>query len=166
VAQAAVGQAAASETTLAQLEVRAKLLPSERETRRIPWARGEIALGRGDTATAVAELMKAAAMLPVHGPVLGPPSAHGPLWYSAGLASFKAGRDADAVRLLEQLQTGYERVFDPEAYARSFYLLGQIRERQGDMTRAREQYSRFVDLWGDGDLERGWVADARKKIGR
>lgn len=51
-----------------------------------------------------------------------------------------------------------------EAWARSFYLLGGIYQRRGDQTRAREQYARFVDLWGDGDMERGWVEDARKKL--
>ena len=47
-----------------------------------------------------------------------------------------------------------------DAYARSYYLLGQIYERQGDKARARDQYRRFVELWRDGDLERGWVAEA------
>ena len=76
----------------------------------------------------------------------------------------RAGRDDDAARLLERLQAGYERVFAMEAWARSFYLLGQIYERRGDTARAREQYARFLDLWRDGDLERGWIAEAEKKL--
>jgi hypothetical protein len=85
---------------------------------------------------------------------------------AAALANIKAGRDAEAVPLLERLQSGHERVFGMDAYARSFYLLAQIHERRGDAARAREQYARFLDLWRDGDLERGWVAEAEKKIAR
>lgn len=33
-------------------------------------------------------------------------------------------------------------------------------------TRGPAQYARFVDLWRDGDLERGWVADAQTKLAR
>ena len=52
------------------------------------------------------------------------------------------------------------------AYARSFYLLGQIYERRGDAAKSREQFARFVELRGDGDLHPDWIADARKKIAR
>jgi tetratricopeptide (TPR) repeat protein len=164
IAQAAVGRKADSEKTLALLESRAKMLPSNREARRVHWARGEIALLQNDASTAVTELMKAQKMLPLHGPTIGPPSSHGDLWFAAALACIKAGRDGDAAQLLERLQTGHERQFAMEAYARSFFLLGQIYERRGDSARAREQYARFLDLWRDGDLEREWVAEAQKKL--
>ena len=166
IAQAAVGRKADADKTLAQLESRAKIIPSDRETRRVHWARGEIALLSGDTSTAVAELTKAQQMLPAHGPPLGPPSNHGDLWFAAASAALKAGRDPEAATLLERLQSGHERVFALEAYGRSFFLLGQIYERRGDDVRAREQYARFLDLWRGGDLERGWVAEAEKKVVR
>ena len=164
IAQAAVGRKADSEKTLAELESRVRITQSRAEQRRVHWARGEIALIRGDTNTGVAELMKAQQMLPVHGPPIGPPSPHGDLWFAAAAAAIKAGRDADAAPLLERLQAGHERVVAMEAYGRSFYLLGQIYERRGDSARAREQYARFVNLWKDGDLEREWVAEAEKKV--
>ena len=115
---------------------------------------------------AVAELTTAQKMLPVHGPTAGPPSSHADLWLAAARANIEAGRDADAVQLLERLQSGHERVHGMEAYARSFFLLAQIHERRGDAARAREQFARFLDLWRDGDLERGWVAEAEKKVSR
>jgi len=164
VAQAAAGRKADAEKTLALLTTRAKILPSDRETRRIHWARGEIALLAGDTDTAIAELNAAQRMLPVHGPLLGPPSSHGELWLAAALANIKGGRDDDAARLLERLQSSHERLFSMDPYVRSFYLLGQIYERRGDTARARDQYRRFVEFWRDGDLERGWVAEAQKKL--
>jgi hypothetical protein len=67
--------------------------------------------------------------------------------------------------LLERLQSGWERAFALEPWARSFYLLGGIYERRGDTLRAREQYKRFLDLWRDGDMERGWVEEVRRKLG-
>jgi tetratricopeptide (TPR) repeat protein len=105
-------------------------------------------------------------MLPVHGPPLGPPTLHPTLWFAAATANLEAGQDDEAAKLFERLQSSYERTFDLDAYARSFYLLGQIYERRNDATRAREQYARFLDLWRDGDMERGWVADAQKEVGR
>ena len=171
IAQAAVGRKADSEKTVALLASRVKILPSNREVRRVHWTRGAIALGAGDAGTAAAELTKAQQMLPAHGqplggPPQGPQPSHADLWLDAAVANLKAGRDADAAPLLERLQSSYERAVALEAWARSFYLLGQLYERRGDTARAHAQYARFVDLWGDGDLERGWVADARKKIGR
>ena len=53
-----------------------------------------------------------------------------------------------------------------DAYVRSFFLLGQIYERRGDAAKAREQYVRFLDLWRDGDLERGWIGETEKKVAR
>jgi tetratricopeptide (TPR) repeat protein len=165
-AQAAAGHTAESAKTLARLETQVKQLPGRAELRRVHWARGRIALHRGDAAAAVRELRTAVAMLPRHGPPVGPPSSHADLWYDAAEALIEAGHDAEAGGLLERIQEGHERVFGPEAWARSFYRFGQIYERRGDAARAREQYRRFVELWGDGDLERGWVEDARRKLRR
>jgi TolB-like protein/tetratricopeptide (TPR) repeat protein/predicted Ser/Thr protein kinase len=166
VAQAATGRSADAERTLAQLEARAKALPSDRELRRVHWARGEIALRRGDVARAVSELMQAQAALPRGGGPLGPPTSHMDYWLSAALANIRAGNDGEAARLLEHMQTRYERALNVEPWVRSFYLLGQVYERRGEAERARQQFARFVDLWGDGELERGWVEDARRKLGR
>jgi tetratricopeptide (TPR) repeat protein len=166
IAQAWTGRQADADKTVARLESRAKLLPGPRGERLIRWARGEIARARADRRTAAAELTKAQSMLPVHGPPLGPPTLHPTLWFAAATANLEAGQDDEAAKLFERLQSSYERTFDLDAYARSFYLLGQIYERRNDATRAREQYARFLDLWRDGDMERGWVADARKKVGR
>ena len=165
-AQAASGRQLDADRSLARLESRAKVLPGPHGERMVHWTRGEIARARGDRTTAAAELIKAQSALPVAGPVNGPPSMHPTLWFAAATASVDDGRDDDAVKLFERLQSGHERVFDLEAYTRSFYLLGGIYERRGDSARAREQYARFVDLWRDGDMERGWVAEAQKKMTR
>ncbi|MEX2272005.1 MAG: protein kinase [Vicinamibacterales bacterium] len=166
VAQAALGRRADAAKTVALLESRAKILPSDREMRRVHWARGEIALMQNGRSTAVAELTKAQNMLPVHGPMIGPPSTHGDLWLAAALANISAGREDEAASLLERIQAGHERAYAAEAWARSFFLLAGIYERRGDTARSRQQYARFLELWGDGDMERGWIAEARSKLGR
>jgi tetratricopeptide (TPR) repeat protein len=166
IAHAAAGRKAESDKWLAQLDSRAAILPSEREKRRVHWTRGQIALDRNDTATATNEFRIAVGMLPPHGPVLGPPSSVASLLYAAAVANIKAGKDADAAQFLDRLQKSFDLVFDTEAYARSYFLLGQIYERRKDDAKAREQYTRFLDLWRDGDLERGWVTEAQKKTGK
>ena len=164
VSHAAAGQRPAAEQALAQLEARAAAVPGQREIRRIQWTRGDIALASGDATAAVAPLMKAVEMLPPHSLVWGPGQVHAEIWFDAAMSQLKAGHDAEAAKLFERLQSQFERSAAMEAYARSLFLLGQTYERLGDMTRAREQYAHFLDLWRDGDVERGWVAEAQRKI--
>jgi hypothetical protein len=52
----------------------------------------------------------------------------------------------------------------PIEFVRSVYFLGQIAERQGERDKARAFYGRFVEYWGEGDMDRDRVADARKKL--
>ena len=84
---------------------------------------------------------------------------------SAALAHRDSSNQAGAIELLERIQTRHERGFNMEAWVRSIYLLGDLYEQRGDLQRSRQQYRRFLDLWGDGELERGWVARARTKAG-
>ena len=165
-ALATAGRHADADRTLAHLASRAKLWPGPAGERMVQWARGEIARARGDRNAAAAELTKAQSTLPLPGSAVGPPTLYPTLWFAAATANAEAGRDDEAARLFERLQQRLDHIFDLEAYARSFYLLGGIYEHRGDATRAREQYTRFLDLWRDGDLERGWVAEAERKTRR
>jgi len=108
--------------------------------------------------------VKAEAMLPAYGPALGPPSAHPAIWVALAQSYAAVGRDADAARLLERLQRGHEGPFDLDAYVRSFYLLGQVYERQGKTPQAREQYVRFLEFRRNGQLDREWVATAVARV--
>jgi len=51
-----------------------------------------------------------------------------------------------------------------DIYAKAFYRLGQIAERQGDKVRARENYRKFLELWKDADPGLGEVEDARTRL--
>ena len=73
--------------------------------------------------------------------------------------------DPQAQSRFERIVTsGLLRAGDPLPFVRSLYLLGQIHERKGDRAKAAEYYRRFVQYWGDGDIDRERVADARKKV--
>ena len=98
--------------------------------------------------------------------MLGPPSNIASLLYDAAFAFARAGNDAEAAALLERLQVSHDILFDLDAYARSHFVLAQIYERQKKSADARAQYSKVLDLWRDGDMERGWVAEAQRKIGQ
>jgi len=50
-------------------------------------------------------------------------------------------------------------------FVRSLYFLGEINERRGDRAKAADYYRRFLQYWGDGDIDRDRVAEARKRIG-
>jgi TolA-binding protein len=75
----------------------------------------------------------------------------------------------DGEKAAEQLrrivESGSKRVFRPEIYVRSYYLLGQIALEQGDLEEARTYYQRFLDHWADGDLDRDRVAQAKRVVG-
>jgi tetratricopeptide (TPR) repeat protein/TolB-like protein len=51
-----------------------------------------------------------------------------------------------------------------DIYAKAFYRLGLIADRQGDKDRARENYSKFLGLWKDADPGLAEVEDARSRL--
>jgi len=63
------------------------------------------------------------------------------------------------------IDAGDLRAGSPIEFVRSLYYLGQISERKGDRAKAAEFYRRFVQYWGDGEIDRDKVAEARKKLG-
>ena len=81
-----------------------------------------------------------------------------------GSALLAAGRDDEAAARFQLIVDRSERVYFPLMHVRSLYFLAQIAERRGDRDKAREYYQRFVDLWGNGDIDRERVAEARKKL--
>jgi hypothetical protein len=60
--------------------------------------------------------------------------------------------------------SGSEHARYPVQFVRSFYFLGTLHEKRGDMAKARDAYRRFVRYWKDGDLDRERVAEAERKL--
>jgi serine/threonine protein kinase len=51
-----------------------------------------------------------------------------------------------------------------DIYAKSFYMLGQIHEQQGQEAKAIEHYEKFLELWKDADPGIAEVEEARKRL--
>jgi len=128
--------------------------------RQIEWLNaGRMALERHETAQALEQLKQADKLVPPG------PSGAVIFWFPMGEAFLAARDDAEAAKRFEHIvDAGVDRAEDPVEFVRSLYYLGQINDRQGNRDRARAFYRRFLQYWGDGDLDRERVADARKRL--
>ncbi len=80
-------------------------------------------------------------------------------------AYYDQGNLSAAAELYEKitlLTTG--RAGRGDIYARSFYRLGRIFEKQGIKVRAIENYEKFIDLWGNADPMFAEIDDARRRL--
>jgi serine/threonine protein kinase/tetratricopeptide (TPR) repeat protein len=165
VAQSRLGRQADANKTIEDLSTRAAVIPSDREKRRVHHLQGVLALDRGDSKEAVVELTQAESALTANGgaPFGNPP--HVPIWFALGSAHFASGNLTEAAARFDRvLHATRTRVNYPVEFVRSFYFLGQISERRGDRAKAGEYYRRFLQYWGEGDMDRERIAEARKKI--
>jgi tetratricopeptide (TPR) repeat protein len=71
----------------------------------------------------------------------------------------KARKNYEKITLLT-----WGRINDGDIYAKAYYMLGKIAERQGDKVKAREKYKKFLDLWKDADAGLPEVSDAKKRL--
>jgi len=96
---------------------------------------------------------------------------HGPLTWGAdsieplALAYYKSGN-------LKEAQKEYERITfltwgrsdAGDIYAKSFYMLGKIYQKQEKNNEAIENYSKFLELWKEADPGIPEVEDAKKQL--
>jgi ATP/maltotriose-dependent transcriptional regulator MalT len=164
-AQARLGDKAGASQAVRDLEQMTNQLPSDRLKRFVNQIAGRLALEQGNTMSAIEELKRAESRTlktPVARLGAGLPLA---VWFDLGSAYLAAGNDVEAgARFQRIVDGGTQRLSNPLEFVRSLYFLGQISERRGDRARARAYYQRFVNYWGDGDIDRERVAEARKKI--
>jgi tetratricopeptide (TPR) repeat protein/TolB-like protein len=148
----------------------ANLLPSESEKRRVIALNGTMALDGGDVQSAIADLSRAEAMLP---PIYADRRLFAGLiipqqiwiWYGLGSAHLRAGNLAEAEkRFAKIIDSRRTRLNTPIEFVRSLFFIGQINERRGDRAKANEYYRKFLQYWGEGDIDRDRVAEARSKI--
>ena len=154
-----LGQQAEMAKGEAELTRLRQQLPSEKLQRLAQLGHDAVmAHDRRDPAAAIVELKKAE-------PMLQPGDSNTEFYYELGTAYLETGKDNNAAEYFDRIITsGTRRAFDPIRFVRSLYFLGQISERKGDRTKATEYYRRFIQYWGDGDIDRDRVKDARKKI--
>ena len=84
-----------------------------------------------------------------------------------GLAGtyFRSGdlaRAEEAYRRIQSLALG--RLWSGDIYATSFYWLGRIAEKRGNIAEAGKRYREFLDLWKDADPGLPEVEDAKKRL--
>ena len=162
VALTRLGRAAEATAPAQELSERVAAMPGPRIKRMSQQLQGVLALDRHDSAAAVSSLLSAEGLLPRRSNY-GPPPPGPELWFALGSAYLAAGNDAEAERRFTRLTASAQRVLYPIEFVRSLYCLGQIAERRGDVAKAREYYQQFVTYWGDGDMDRDHVAEAKRK---
>ncbi len=128
---------------------------------------GCLELEKGNFPKAVEYLEKAKALLP--GRFAGgtaPYTTTHPLFLSPlGEAYLKSG-DFDKARAEYEAVSRVisDRTYCGDLWAKSFYWLGQIAERQGQKSEAIANYRRFLDIWKDADSDRPEPADAKERL--
>jgi tetratricopeptide (TPR) repeat protein/tRNA A-37 threonylcarbamoyl transferase component Bud32 len=121
---------------------------------------GAIELARNNTSKALEYLERAVRSLP-YGPF------EKDAWPIIRLAEayFQAGdlpQAREQYEIITKMTTG--RMGNDDDFARSFYHLGRIDEKLGDIAKARENYQKFLDLWKNADPGRPEVEDAKKRL--
>ena len=161
-AQTRLGHRAEAEKAEVEYMRRANLVPSEFVRQIVTFGHAaEKAREAKDTKKQLEELLRAEALVQKW-----PGQSDPQLFFDLGSAYLEAGNDAEAAKRFERIVTsGTHRAGNPLQYVRSLYFLGQINDRKGDRAKAADYYRKFVTYWGDGDMDRERVAEARKKLG-
>ena len=157
--QAAMGDEDSAEASIEELMAVTSEMPQRMVRRGEQIFRGRYALALEDYELAAEELQRAARMLPPRPSMEGNP--HLRVWYSLGLAYFEDGEEEDALPWFQRAIESRPHTFDPIAFVRSLYYLGRIHEELGDDEQARHFYQRFLNFWGEGDMDRDKVEEAR-----
>ena len=166
VASARMGKTGEADPYVGELAARSAGLPASRLMQRHQaLVNGMLAYERHDLDAAIRFLKQSESMAPPTSSPFVQLGANVPLWYASAAAYLAAGNLAEAQARFEKIvASGAQRTEYPVEYVRSWYLLGQIAERQGARDKARDSYGRFLDYWKDGDIDRDRVADAQKRL--
>ena len=126
---------------------------------------GAIATKQNDGRKAVADLEQAVATMPHQTYPTGDEHARAlDLLAQAYMVAGDLVKARETLEEITMLTTG--RSEWGATYARSYYRLGLLADRQGDKARAREQFTKFLDLWKNADPGQPEVADARARLRR
>jgi tetratricopeptide (TPR) repeat protein len=130
---------------------------------------GMIELKRGDFSQAIENFQSALALLPAQFVDIPPGFGlgdHALFLEPLALAYYKAG---DLERAREEYEKiialNFGRIGYGDIFARSFYMLGKIYAAKGLQEKAKQHYTRFVELWKDCDAPfRPLVQEAKQRI--
>jgi len=166
-AEQALGRPTAADSLLETLRQRWRRQSNAVEERQIHHLSGLLALARGDLETAVTNLERAAALLPVQGIEFTwhvfPD--HVPIWTTLGAVEIAAGRPGAALVWLQKASaSGSEHLEQPVPFVRSFYLRSLAHHQQGELDEARKSAEKFLGYWTGGDLDPGELAVATEML--
>ena len=87
------------------------------------------------------------------------------VWSGLAMAHWEKGdKDESAKWLRKLLNGGDARIISPIEYVRSLEYLGRYHEERGDEEEALRYYRKYLEFWGDGELDRERVAEVRAKV--
>jgi tetratricopeptide (TPR) repeat protein/predicted Ser/Thr protein kinase len=153
--------------TADELKRRVDMSIYKKDMRRYEHLVGMIALGEGRPREAVSHFERAVAELAFPSSLYTDDHLILDAFYSEPLAeAYYLSGDMDNARRTYEKITGLTigRYLYGDRYARSFYRLGLIAEKQGDGMRAAEHYRKFLDLWKDADPGQPDVEDAKTRL--
>ena len=85
-----------------------------------------------------------------------------PILFSLAKAQRRAMQIGEAIRDLETVTADSNCLLDwPIYFVRSHYLLGDLYRSQGKFSEAKGEFQRFFDFWGEGDIDRDAIKEAR-----
>jgi eukaryotic-like serine/threonine-protein kinase len=159
----AMGSPDKARSTAAALAALVGKAINQEETRRVDHLLGVIELQQGNLGQAIDHLNKSINRLPHEYSF---PSDEQAFYYEPlAQAYYKAGdlvKAGEEYSKITTLTSG--RHHNGDIYARSFYMLGKIADKNGDKAAARENYQKFLKLWKDADTGLPEVTDARKQL--
>ena len=82
--------------------------------------------------------------------------------------AYEQAGDLDKARAENEEITGLTsgRLMFGDIYAKAYYRLGRIAEKQGQTAAAAAHYRKFLDLWKDADPGLPEVADAKARLSK
>ena len=83
--------------------------------------------------------------------------------YQIAQCYFELGNWQKAIEEIEAVQNLYSGFGWWNIYPKTFYLLGKIYEKKGDISLAIENYEKLLDIWKDADKDLPDLIDAQKR---
>ena len=84
-----------------------------------------------------------------------------------GESLWQTDRRDEAAEVFRAIEgAGLPRVNQPQHWVRSLWYLGNYHADNGENESAERYFSRFLEYWGDGELDRDKVAEARDFLNR
>jgi serine/threonine protein kinase/tetratricopeptide (TPR) repeat protein len=167
IAQVAMKSFAEARKTAEEIKTKVESSLYKKDIRRYEHLMGLIAFGEGRIEEAVSRFDRAASELPSQCSFYTEDHHLQDALYLEPLAdSYVASgnltRARETYEKMTRLTAG--RYLYGDKYARAFYRLGLIAEKQGQKSEAAARFRKFLDLWGNADIAPSERADAGKRL--